>query len=143
MREDRDGGESENLTGDHARREAPRPEAPHPAVEQEHGAGEHEGQYDERRESRGSSRAGSEIGLRPAGVREDVDVGQVGADEQGRGAEARAPPDTGARQRGADQGVADRVYASLASSSICTLPLRACETGQPSLAFCAAASNPA
>ena len=49
----------------------------------------------------------------------------------------RAPPDTGARQGGADQGMADRIYASLASSSICRLPLRACETGQPSLGLLA------
>ena len=79
----------------------------------------------------------------PVGVGEDVDVGQVGADEQRRGAEGGALPETAARQRGADQRVADRIYASLASSSICTLPLSACETGQPSLAFSAAASNPA
>jgi len=72
-------------------------------------------------------------------VGESVDVGKVGADEQRGGAQGRAPPEAGARQARADQGMADRIYASLASSSICRLPFSACETGQPSFAFCAAA----
>lgn len=54
-----------------------------------------------------------------------VDVGEVGADEECGGTEGGAPPETTPRQRGADQGVADRIYASLASSSIGTFPLSA------------------
>lgn len=87
----------------------------------------------------GPATAESEIRGGTVEVGESVDVGKVGADEKRGGAQGRALPETGARQTGADQGVADRIYASLASSSICTLPFSACETGQPSFAFCAAA----
>jgi hypothetical protein len=86
----------------------------------------------------GPAAAEGEIRGRTVEVGERVDVRKVGADEERRGPKGRAFPETGARQTGADQGVADRVYASLASSSSCTLPFSACETGQPSFAFCAA-----
>lgn len=72
-------------------------------------------------------------------VGERVDVRKVGADEKGRGPQGRALPEPGARQAGANQGMADRIYASLASSSSGTFPFSAWETGQPSFAFCAAA----
>jgi hypothetical protein len=54
-----------------------------------------------------------EIGSGPVKVGEDVDVGQVGADEERRGSQGGTVPEAASRQRGADQRVADRVYASL------------------------------
>jgi hypothetical protein len=58
-----------------------------------------------------------QIGGGPVEVRENVDVGQIGADEERRGAQGGALPESAPRQAGADQRVADRVYAGLASSS--------------------------
>ncbi len=69
-----------------------------------------------------------------AEVGEHIDVGQIGADNQGGGAEGGSPAQTAGRQRRASQRVADRIYSSLASSSSLTFPSSAVDAGQPCLA---------
>ena len=84
-----------------------------------------------------------EVGVGAIEIGEDVDVGKVAADEQGGGGKSRAPAQPAAGQAGADQRMADWVYASLASSSSWTFPLSAPDTGQPSRAVLAALAKPA
>ena len=91
----------------------------------------------------GPATAEGEVGGGAAEIGDGVDVGKVGADDQCGSAQRGAPAEPAAGQAGADEGVADRVYASLASSSSCTLPLSAPDTGHPSLAASAALANAA
>ena len=55
-------------------------------------------------------------------VCQDIDIREVGPDDEGSGAERASPAQAGPGERGAYEGVADRVYSSLASISIWTFP---------------------
>ncbi len=143
MGEDGDDREEQHFTRQDAGREHRAAHAANDPVEADDRAGQQKRQHHQRGDSVGPAAPEREIGGGPVEVGEDVDVGQVGADEERRGSQGGALPEAAPRQRGADQRMADRVYASLASNSIGTLPLSACDTGQPSFAFSAAALNPA
>jgi hypothetical protein len=84
-----------------------------------------------------------QIGSWSVQVGKNIDVGKIGANDQSGGAERRSPAQSAPGERGAGERVADRVYSSLASRSICTLPCKAVETGQPRLASSAALAKPA
>ena len=91
----------------------------------------------------GPAAAESEIRAWTPEIREHIHVGEIGPDQQRGRAEGGPPGQSAPGEPGADQRVADRIYASLASSSMGTLPLSACETGQPSFAASAALANAA
>lgn len=84
-----------------------------------------------------------QVGRGPGEISEHVQIREVGPDNQGSGAEGGPFSEAAPGQSGADQSVADRVYSSLASISICTFPCNAPETGHPFLADSAALANPA
>ncbi len=84
-----------------------------------------------------------QIGGRAIQIRQNIQIGKIGADDQSGGAERCSPAQAAPGERGAGKRVADRVYSSLASRSIWTLPCSAVETGQPRLASSAALANPA
>jgi hypothetical protein len=58
-----------------------------------------------------------EVAERAVPIRDHVHIGEVGADQQGQRAPRGTPAKPAPGQAGADQRVADRIYASLASSS--------------------------
>ena len=91
----------------------------------------------------GPAAAEGEIRAWTPQVGEHVHIGEVGPDQQGDRAESGPPRQSAPGEPGADQRVADRIYASLASSSKGMLPLSAWETGQPSFAASAALANAA
>jgi hypothetical protein len=73
----------------------------------------------------------------------NIEVGEVGADDQRGGSPCRATAEAGLGECRAEKGMTERVYSSLASSSSCTLPWSAVDTGHPFLAASAALANPA
>lgn len=82
-----------------------------------------------------------EVRCRTGEICESVYVRKIGAeDERGR-AKCGPPGEAAPRQRSPNQGVTERVYSSLASNSIFTLPSRAPDTGHPFLAASAALPN--
>ncbi len=74
---------------------------------------------------------------------QDVEVGEIRPDDQRRGAERRPTAQATPSQSGAGEGVANRIYSSLASISSSTLPWSAPDTGHPFLAPSAALTKPA
>ena len=84
-----------------------------------------------------------QIDARPGKVGQGIDVGKVGADDNGSGAEPGSPAETGTAQGRTGQCVAEGIYSSLASKSNWTFPCSAPETGQPLLAASAAWVKPA
>ena len=83
-----------------------------------------------------------EVGGRAGEICEGIYVREVGADNKRGGAKCRPLREAAPRQRGTNQGMTERIYSSLASISICTLPSRAPDTGHPFLAASAALANP-
>ena len=82
-----------------------------------------------------------EVGGGAGEVCEGIDVGKIGANYERGGAQCRPPGEAAPRQGGTNQGMTERVYSSLASISIFTLPSSAPETGHPFLAASAALAN--
>ena len=103
---------------------------------------EYDGQDDgEQRQRENSVRPAApplEVSGRAGEISESIYVRKVGADDKRRRAKGGSPGEAAPRQRGPDQGMTERVYSSLASISIFTLPSRAPDTGQPFLAASAA-----
>ena len=58
----------------------------------------------------GPAAAEAQVRRRTVQVCEDVDVGEIGADEEGNGPQGGAPRESASRQGGADERVADRIY---------------------------------
>lgn len=104
---------------------------------------EEEREQNERQHPVGPAPAPLQIGSGAREVGDDIEVGKVGADDQGRGAQCRSLPQAGPRKSGAGQRMTDGVYSSLASMSIWTFPCSAPDTGQPFLAASAALAKPA
>ena len=71
----------------------------------------------ERKHSMTPAPAPLEIGGRPTEIGDRVDIGEIGPDDQCRGAECGSPSQSAAGEGGSYQCVADRVYSSLASMS--------------------------
>jgi hypothetical protein len=82
-----------------------------------------------------------EVGGRIGEVCEGIYVREIGADDERGGAECRPLCEAAPRQRGTNESMAERVYSSLASISILTLPSSAPDTGHPFLAASAALAN--
>ena len=143
MAQNRDERENQDLAGQDAGGKTGAAGPADDAVEVQHPAGQEEREHRQRQDAVSPAAAEGQIRGRPVERGDDVEVGQVGADEQRRGAQGGAPAQPAPGQSGADQRMADRIYASLASSSICTFPLSAPETGHPSLAASAALLNAA
>ena len=81
-----------------------------PAVPREHRGRDEERQHEERRHAVRDSAPEREREVRAADVGEDVDVGGVGRDDEGRGGERGAPVQPRARERGADERVGEVVH---------------------------------
>ena len=79
-----------------------------------------------------------EVGGGAGEICNDIYVREIGADDERGAAKCRPPGEAAPRQRSTDQGMTERVYSSLASISICTLPASAPDTGHPFLAASAA-----
>jgi hypothetical protein len=103
--------------------------------------GEYERKQHQREHAVGPAAPPLEVGGGAGEVCEGVYVGEIGADDQRRGTKCRPPGEAAPRQSGTNQGVTERVYSSLASISIFTLPSSAPETGHPFLAASAALAN--
>jgi hypothetical protein len=82
-----------------------------------------------------------EVGCRAGEICEGIYVRQVGADDERCSTECGPPGEAAPRECGPNQGMTERVYSSLASISIFTLPSRAPDTGHPFLAASAALAN--
>jgi hypothetical protein len=82
-------------------------------VEAEHCRRENERKDEERGDPMGPSAAEAQVRRRAVEQGENIDVGKIGADEEGRGSPGSAPGEPASRQRGADQRVTDRIYAAL------------------------------
>ena len=82
-----------------------------------------------------------QVGDRVAEICEGIYVREISADDERGGAECRPLCEAAPRQRGTNKSMAERVYSSLASISILTLPSSAPDTGHPFLAASAALAN--
>ena len=111
-------------------------------VNEQQKAGEQQRQEEKRQDTMSPAPPPGEVRLGLSEVRHDVDVREVGPHDQRCGPECGPTSQATARERDADQSVADRIYSSLASMSSWTFPCRAPETGQPFLAASAAWAKP-
>ena len=82
-----------------------------------------------------------EVGGRAGEICEGIYVRKIGAGDECGGAECRPLCEAAPRQRGTNQSMTERIYSSLASISIFTLPASAPDTGHPFLAASAALAN--
>jgi hypothetical protein len=115
--EHRDACQEKHLARDDSRGER-RPSQPaHESIEQDDGARKEERQDDDRGNAVGPSPPKRQVGGRSVEVGQSIDVGQVSADQQRDRRVRRAPAESTASQRGAEERVANRVYGCLVSRS--------------------------
>lgn len=113
MGENRDAGEEDQLRGNGPGWQRGPSRATHDMVEAEHRRRENEREDEERGDPVGPPAAEAQVRRRAVEEGENIDVGEIGADEQGGGSPGSAPGEAASRQRGADQRVTDRIYAAL------------------------------
>jgi hypothetical protein len=117
VREHGDACEQKYLPRDHRGGKSRPSQSAHHSIEQDNGTRKEERQDDDRGNAVGPSPSKRQVGARAVEIGQDIDVGQVGADQQRGGGEGRAPAKSAARQRGADERVTDRIYGCLVSRS--------------------------
>ena len=104
--------------------------------------GEYGGKHHQRKHAVGPAPPPLEVGGGAGEICEGIYVREVGTDDERGGAKCRPPCEAAPRQRGPNKGMTERVYSSLASISIFTLPSSAPDTGHPFFAASAALANP-
>jgi hypothetical protein len=116
--EHRDSGEEQHLSGNDRGWEGRPFQSAHEAVGEDNRAREEERQDDQRGNAVGPAPPEREVRAGAIEIGQDVDVREIGADQQGCGPESRAPGESAARQDGADERVTDRVYGRLIRRSV-------------------------
>jgi hypothetical protein len=111
-------------------------------VNQQECDGEYQGKQHQRENAVGPAAPPFEISGRAGEICQSIYIREIGAHDERGGPKRRPPGEAAPRQRGTNQGMTERVYSSLASISIFTLPSSAPETGHPLFAASAALTNP-
>ncbi len=117
MCEDGDDSEKQNLPRNHGGGQCRPLEPADGKVQQDDGAGQQKRKNQQRENAVSPSPPECQVGGGPVEIGKDVDVREVGSDQQGGGTVGRPPAQSASRQRGTDQSVTDGVDVRLVSRS--------------------------